>query len=189
MFATAVDDGRIKRNPCRIKGADQHRTPERPHASIDEVYRLADLMPKRFRLLVLLAAFSGLRWGELIALQRRDIDVATMLVRVSRRVAQAQDGQMTIGPTKSAAGVRTVPLPRFLGDELTAHLSEFTEPGRDGVLFVGKRGECCGGATSIGGPGGRPPWSRRACRRASTSMTCVTRVTRWRRRPGPPLVS
>ncbi|WP_236793870.1 N-terminal phage integrase SAM-like domain-containing protein [Amycolatopsis sp. GM8] len=25
MFSTAVDDGRIKRNPCRIKGADQHR--------------------------------------------------------------------------------------------------------------------------------------------------------------------
>jgi hypothetical protein len=118
MFATAVDDGRIKRNPCRIKGADQHRTPERPHASIDEVYRLAEVVPKRYRFLVLLAAFSGLRWGELIALQRRDVDRKTMVVRVSRRIAQMRDGEMSIGPTKSAAGVRTVALPKFLVEDL-----------------------------------------------------------------------
>ncbi|MTD56877.1 tyrosine-type recombinase/integrase [Amycolatopsis pithecellobii] len=140
MFATAVDDGRIKRNPCRIKGADQHRTPERPHASVDEVYRLADVVPGRYRFLVLLAAFSGLRWGELIALRRRDIDRKTMIVRVARRVAQLKDGEMSIGPTKSAAGVRTVALPKFLAEDLTHHLAEFAEGGRDGLLFVGKRG-------------------------------------------------
>ncbi|UIJ61672.1 site-specific integrase [Amycolatopsis acidiphila] len=140
MFATAVDDGRIKRNPCRIKGADQHRTPERPHASIDEVYRLADVMPPRYRFLVLLAAFSGLRWGELVALQARDVDRETMLVRVSRKIAQMKDGELVVGPTKSAAGVRTVALPRFLDEDLAAHLPEFAEPGREGLLFTGKRG-------------------------------------------------
>lgn len=140
MFATAVDDGRIKRNPCRIKGADRHRTPERPHASIDEVYRLADVVPKRFRFLVLLASFSGLRWGELIALRRRDIDPGTMIVVVSRRVAQMRNGEMSIGPTKSEAGVRTVALPKFLAEELAGHLAEFAESGKDGLLFVGKRG-------------------------------------------------
>lgn len=139
MFATAVDDGRIKRNPCRIKGADTYRTPERPHATIQEVYRLADLVPRRYRFLVLLAAFSGLRWGELIALRRRDINTETMVVRVSRRVDQMKDGRMDIGPTKSAAGVRVVALPRFLIDELTTHLAEFSEGGRDGVIFVGKQ--------------------------------------------------
>jgi integrase len=140
MFATAVDDGRVRRNPCRIKGADQHRTPERPHASIDEVYRLAELVPKRYRFLVLLAAFSGLRWGELIALQRRHVDRKTMIVRVSRRVAQMTNGEMDIGPTKSAAGVRTVALPKFLVGDLVDHLAEFAQDGRDGLLFVGKRG-------------------------------------------------
>lgn len=140
MFNTAVDDGCIKRNPCRIKGADQHRTPERPHASIDEVYRLAELMPPRFRFLILLAAFSGLRWGELIALQRRDVDHKAMIVRVARRVAEGSGGGMDIGPTKSMAGVRTVALPGFLVDELVHHLAEHAQSGKDGLLFVGDRG-------------------------------------------------
>lgn len=107
---------------------------------MDEVYRLAELVPKRFRFLVLLASFSGLRWGELIALRRRDIDIATMIVVVSRRVAQMRNGEMAVGPTKSEAGVRTVALPKFLAEELEAHLGEFAESGKDGLLFVGKRG-------------------------------------------------
>ncbi|MBN6037363.1 site-specific integrase [Amycolatopsis sp. 195334CR] len=140
MFTTAVDDGRIKRNPCRIKGADQHRTPERPHASIDEVYALAGVMPERYRFLVLLAAFSGLRWGELVALQRRDFNVKAMTVRVARRASQAQDGEISIGPTKSAAGVRTVALPAFLSGELVKHLDAYAEAGPGGLVFVGKAG-------------------------------------------------
>ncbi|NKQ56073.1 tyrosine-type recombinase/integrase [Amycolatopsis sp. K13G38] len=63
-----------------------------------------------------------------------------MVVRVSRKVAQMQDGELVVGPTKSAAGVRTVALPRFLEEDLVAHLPEFAEPGRDGLLFTGKRG-------------------------------------------------
>ncbi|KAA9160881.1 site-specific integrase [Amycolatopsis acidicola] len=140
MFSTAVDDERLKRNPCRIKGADQYRTPERPHASIAEVYRLADLVPRRYRFLVLLAAFSGLRWGELAALRARDIDRTKMCVRVWRKVAQLRDGALVMGPTKSVAGVRTVALPSFLDADLVEHLPEFAEPGRDGLLFTGKRG-------------------------------------------------
>jgi hypothetical protein len=34
IFNTAVDDGRIKRNPCRIKGAGEHRAPERMTATV-----------------------------------------------------------------------------------------------------------------------------------------------------------
>lgn len=97
-------------------------------------------MPPRYRFLVLLAAFSGLRWGELVALQVRDIDRENMIVRVSRKVAQMKGGELVVGPTKSAAGVRTVALPRFLDEDLGVHLPEFAEPGRDGLLFTGKRG-------------------------------------------------
>ena len=30
ILNTAVDDGLIRRNPCRIKGAGQEKSPERP---------------------------------------------------------------------------------------------------------------------------------------------------------------
>lgn len=60
MMNTAVDDELIKRNPCRVKGAGQHRTPERPVATVPQVFALADAMPVRFRALILSATFTGL---------------------------------------------------------------------------------------------------------------------------------
>ncbi len=74
VLNTAVDDGRITRNPCRIKGADQERAPERPVASVAQVFALADAVGPQFRAFVLTAAFTSMRWGELIALRRRDLD-------------------------------------------------------------------------------------------------------------------
>jgi integrase len=136
---TAVDDGRVKRNPCRIKGAGQYRTPERTTATVSQVFALADLMPRRFRVFVLAAAMTGLRWGELIALRRCDIDLKSGLVRVHRRLAQLRDGEIQTGPPKSAAGVRTVALPAVLVAELRSHINVFAEDGTEGLIFTGAR--------------------------------------------------
>lgn len=62
IFNTAVDDGLIRRNPCRIKGAGQEKAPERPVLTVPQVYVLADATDERYRVLVLLAAFTSLRW-------------------------------------------------------------------------------------------------------------------------------
>jgi len=45
ILNTAVDDGLIRRNPCRIKGAGQEKSPERPVLTVPEVYALADAVP------------------------------------------------------------------------------------------------------------------------------------------------
>jgi hypothetical protein len=37
IFATAVDDDLIRRNPCRIQGAGQDKADERPTATLDQV--------------------------------------------------------------------------------------------------------------------------------------------------------
>jgi len=66
ILATAVDDGLIRRNPCRIKGASVEKSPERPVLTIGQVYALADAIGPRYRALILLACFCGLRWGELV---------------------------------------------------------------------------------------------------------------------------
>ena len=72
IFNTAVDDGLIRRNPCRIKGAGMERSPERPVLTIGQVYALAEATGPRYRALVLLAVLGSLRWGELAALRRCD---------------------------------------------------------------------------------------------------------------------
>ena len=82
-------------------------TPERPVATPEQVQALAAAMPSRWRALVLLAVSSSLRWGELMALTRDDLDLDARRVRVARSVSE-DGGRMEVGPTKSRAGVRTV---------------------------------------------------------------------------------
>lgn len=139
VLNTAVDDGLIKRNPCRIKGAGQHRTPERPTATVAQVTKLSGLVPPRFRVLVLAAAFTGLRWGELVALRRCDIDLDGAAVHVYRRLAEHKNGEIEAGPTKSVAGARTVALPDVLVTELREHIAEYAEEGTEGLVFTGDR--------------------------------------------------
>jgi integrase len=140
IMNTALDDGRIRRNPCRIKGADKAHTPERPVATIAQVYTLAELIGDRFRVFILAAAFTGLRWGELLALRRMDVNLDAGTIGVTRSVAELSRGRLVVGPPKSAAGVRTVTIPGVLVDELRRHLAEFvgTEPWA--LVFTGSRG-------------------------------------------------
>ncbi|GAA2334242.1 tyrosine-type recombinase/integrase [Streptomyces caniferus] len=105
-----------------------------------EVYRIADAMPPHFHVLVLLAAFTGLRFGELAALQRHDVDLERRTISVRRSQAETRTQGLTITAPKSGAGIRTVAFPASLVDELAAHLSQHVEPGRSGLVFVGQRG-------------------------------------------------
>jgi integrase len=140
IFNTAVDDGRIKRNPCRVRGAGEHRAVERTTATVAQVYALAERMPARFRVLVLAAAFTGLRWGELIALRRCDVDLMNRVLHVRRRLAQLSRGGMQAGPPKSAAGVRSVALPAVLVDELRRHIEQYAGPDPVDLVFRGEKG-------------------------------------------------
>ncbi|MFF2025904.1 tyrosine-type recombinase/integrase [Streptomyces sp. NPDC058171] len=140
LMNTAVDDELIRRNPCRIKGADRYDVPERPVLPVAEVFAVADSIAPRYRLLVLLAAFTTLRFGELAALRRRDIDLEGMTVSIRRSQAELQDGRLFDKAPKSAAGVRAISFPAELLDDVTRHLEQFSAPSRDGHVFVGPRG-------------------------------------------------
>ncbi|WP_030708382.1 site-specific integrase [Streptomyces griseus] len=140
VLMTAVDDRLIRRNPCRVKGASTAPTPERPTATVQEVYALAEAIQPRYRALVLLAAFSGLRWGELVGLRRRDLDLSAGALRVRRNIAELHNGTRLVKEPKSAAGKRTVAIPAVIHGELVTHLTVYAEPGADGRVFVGAKG-------------------------------------------------
>jgi integrase len=140
IMNTAVDDELIRRNPCRIKGAGVERSPERQILTVEQVYAIAGGVRPWFSALVLLAAFTGLRWGELMALRRRHLDLdGDGVVRVRGSLAEV-DGKFIEGPPKSAAGRRDVAIPEVIVPELRAHLAKWSEPGADGRVFVGPRG-------------------------------------------------
>ena len=139
LNTAAKEDGIIRQNPCRIKGYDSYHTPERPIATVAQNLRLADAMPPRFRALVLIAAFTGLRWGELVAVRRCDFDLDAGAVRVPRKLAALRN-RMEFGPPKSRAGVRTVALPPSVMAAVRLHFSEFVGDDPEALAFTGAKG-------------------------------------------------
>jgi len=140
IMNTAVDDGLIRRNPCRIKGAAQDRSPERSVLTPDQVFALADAVDRRYRALILLALFASLRWGEAAALRRSDIDVEARTVRIARSLNELPGGGYGFGPPKTAAGRRVVAFSATLTPYLTWHLARFTAPDDDALVFTSPTG-------------------------------------------------
>lgn len=97
-----------------------HRDPRRPRVDPQDV--LADAQDGEA---VRIAAYTGMRMGELLALQWRDIDFAASTITVCRALSAG-----TVGPPKSGR-YRTVPL----ADQAAAALErlsrreDFTSPG------------------------------------------------------------
>jgi integrase len=101
---------------------------------------LSTLMPPRYRVLVLFAAFTGLRWGELAALRIRDVDLGVGVVHVVRKFAEMNSGQRVVGRPKSDAGFRTVALPSVLAAAVAEHVAAFGGDDVDALLFRGPQG-------------------------------------------------
>ena len=140
ILQTAVDDDLLRSNPCRIKGAGKEEADERPTATIEQVFDLADAMGPRWRLMVLLGAFASLRPEELAELRRRSVDLAACSLRVTQASPELTNGRRVTGDPKTRAGKRTVYLPDFMLPELRRHLQWFAEKDPDGLLFVGEKG-------------------------------------------------
>jgi integrase len=140
ILTTAVDDSIIARNPCRLRGAGSEPTGERPVLSVAQVFDLVDQMPPRYRMLVLVATFGSLRWGEVSALRRCDVDPDTGVLRVRLAFAERSTGEIVLGPPKSRAGIRAVTLPRPLLGPLATHLEEYGPADPAGLLFTGDKG-------------------------------------------------
>jgi integrase len=82
---------------------------------LDTLLSTAGKVDDRVRLIVLLGADAGLRLGEMIALEHRDIDY-----RRGRLTVERSDWHGKVGLPKNRR-VRTVPLTRRLGDAVRGH--------------------------------------------------------------------
>jgi integrase len=139
ILNTAVSDDMIAANPCRIRGAGQaKRVKKIKPATLDELGALVAAMPERYRLLTLLAAWCGLRFGELAELRRKDVDAANGVIHVRRGVVRAA-GETIIAAPKSDAGIRDVAIPPHLMPLVRAYLAKH-EGGSDALIFTSGTG-------------------------------------------------
>jgi len=148
-MTTAVADGLIDAHPCRIAGAGTPRPvlgrgPDLGHRLLSptQVTAVADAMPPRYRALVLAAAWSGLRQGELLALTRADLDLDAIpaAVRIRRGVRRSDTGDVRTDLPKTRASLRTVTLPAPLAVALADHLASFVGVPPDSLVFTTSAG-------------------------------------------------
>ncbi|WP_067143013.1 tyrosine-type recombinase/integrase [Microtetraspora malaysiensis] len=95
---------------------------------------------RRFRALVLLATFASLRWGEVSALRRSDIDLDAGTVRVRAAFVERSTGELVLGPPKSKAGRRIVGLPQPIVQALKEHIATYVQDEPGALLFPGAKG-------------------------------------------------
>ncbi len=135
ILNAAVDEGLIESNPCRVRGgAASRRERQIPVVSPEQITALEDAMPSRFAAMVTLAAWAGLRFGEIAELRRSDLDLNAGTVSITRSATRASGG-MVVGPPKTRAGVRVVSIPPHVLPKIAAHLDLYVADGPGALLF------------------------------------------------------
>lgn len=149
ILQAAEEEELIGRAPPKIRGASSApvRNVARP-ATFDELAVIIDHMPERLKLLIVLAAYVGLREGELLELRRSDVDGITGRIDVTRKIDKDADPGIPgacpncgrhISSPKTRRGTRTVHVPPPFLPMLQKHLLEHTAAGPSGLLFPGDR--------------------------------------------------
>ncbi|WP_133854523.1 site-specific integrase [Labedaea rhizosphaerae] len=135
LLDDAVDEELISRNPVRRRrrGRRRDRTPsarERVWAMPDHIVRIAatatTLGGPSAGLLIITAAWTGCRWGELTGLQWHNVDLtdpgnATITIDPDIGALHESKHTLYLGPPKTPASARTIRLPRFLALLLRQH--------------------------------------------------------------------
>ncbi|MHA6797770.1 tyrosine-type recombinase/integrase [Bounagaea algeriensis] len=133
----AVKNDRLAKNPAQGINLPRATSPERRYLSPAQVKELAQTC-EPYSVVISFLAYTGLRWGEMAALRTEHVDLDRRRVQVVQSVTEV-NGRLVWGTPKTHER-RTVPLPRFLADELAKHLVDkvegdlvFTAP-KGGVL-------------------------------------------------------
>lgn len=135
IMNTAVADEVRADNPCRVRGGGQVKRAVRIRpASLAELETIANTINQRYQLMILLAAWCALRFGELAELRRSDVDAKNGVLHVRRGVTRSKGARVVKGP-KSQAGKRTVSIPPHLLPMVKTHLRDHATVGRNALLF------------------------------------------------------
>ena len=134
MLELAVQDGRMARNVAKGVKLPRPQLREKRYLTHEQVAALADACGNH-RLVVLVLAYCGLRWGELAGLRTRRIDLLRRRIEVAASVTEVR-GTLIWGSPKNNQR-RSVPVPRTLVDDLAAHMAGKAP---DDLVFTGGRG-------------------------------------------------
>ncbi|WP_221176355.1 tyrosine-type recombinase/integrase [Nocardioides marmorisolisilvae] len=140
ILGQAERDGLIPANPCHIRGAGNAKRAKKVEpATLAELEQLVNAMPERYRLMVLLASWCAMRFGELAELRREDVDTKTGVIRIRRGVVRAA-GETIVKKPKTDSSIRDVAIPPHLLPLVREHLLKHAAPGRGALMFPARGG-------------------------------------------------
>jgi integrase len=161
VLAAAVDAGYLAQTPCRNVPLPKIEREEMRFLTPTEIDHLAKVIHPRYRALVVVGAYGGLRIGELAGLRRARVDLLRGAVTVAETVTEVK-GRLFIGATEDASrkangGPAALCRPRAPGPPRGA--GEPTQP----RLHRARRGTAAGSELprALLGPshqGSRPQW-------------------------------
>lgn len=136
----AVADGRLMHNPAAKVPLPSERAKAPRFLSQVEVENLVEAVPERYRALVLVGAYGGLRWGEAAGLTRANVDVRRSRIIVSSTAVEIS-GKITLGnEPKTRRSKRSVPVARSVMGRIEEHFRQHVAPEGGALVFTGSRG-------------------------------------------------
>ncbi|MGH1492071.1 MAG: site-specific integrase [Acidimicrobiales bacterium] len=140
ILNTAVEDGILDSNPCRIAKAGVEHSKERPIPTVDQLYALAEAMPPHLAAAVWIAALGGLRKGEILGLARKHIDLDARTITVERALQEITGQGAVLVEPKTMSSNRIVFMPEPLAQTLAAHLTSHVKEAANSLLFTNNYG-------------------------------------------------
>lgn len=132
LMRAAVQARKIRANPCGDTQLPALGPREMRFLTEPEAGRLLAEVPAHWQPLVLLLVSTGLRWGEAVGVEVKNLDVLTGQVTVVRAMHEMSDGSLIFGTPKTARGRRTVTFTAEVGQALA---SLVVDKGRDELVF------------------------------------------------------
>ena len=121
IMRSAVEEGLLRRNPCRKIRLHNHRPMEQRVLSRQEQNLLLDSMRGEMDIPPLLSLYTGMRLGEICALKWEDVNWQQQTIIVRRTVQRLKTNQrgerktkLFVGMPKSMSSMRIIPIPSFL---------------------------------------------------------------------------
>ncbi len=190
----AVDDGRLPANPAtRLKLPKQIKNRKKflTHEQVAALAEAVDAKPagEGYGLLVLVLAYTGLRWGELSGLRVRDLDLVRGRLDVHSTMIEV-NGFMQESTPKDYEE-RSIPVPEFILEQLSIHVEGKAKTdhvfvsSKSGAVLRNRtfrRGWFNDAAESIGVPGLTPHELRHTC--ASLAVSAGANVKALQRMLG-----
>jgi integrase len=135
IMKAAIRDRRMPSNPCDGTKLPKVQRPQIVPLTTEQVEAVRAELPAELRALITLAAGTGMRQGECFGLTVDRVRFLQRTITVDRQLVTVAGQAPTLGPPKTRASHRTIPLPQVVADALAAHLAAFpAEPG--GLVFT-----------------------------------------------------